>query len=310
MKYLSKLLHLSHIETIIYYGDIQIGTPPQTFKVVFDTGSSNLWIPSNKCYYCYEKHLYNSEISSTYKKIGHDISISYGSGDVNGFLSYDRLIVDNIDINVTFAEMTDLRYLDNSYKLSKVDGIFGLAFDPLSVENVQTPITQMIEQKLLNSPVVSFNYFEPNIHFGYIDSNQFTTMTNISINPMSSFWSIDLYSFNYQLVEYKNMIVDTGTSYLIGPSQYLLSYLKQNNAIQETLFTYYTESPFNVQEIQLEFLDLNITIPSQDILHYYNNKYYFKIVPLDIDYWILGNVVLSRFYVVFDYEKRHIGFGN
>jgi len=61
-----------------YYGEIQIGTPGQPFKVIFDTGSSNLWIPSKECWLslaCWTHNYFTAEKSSTFKNNGTTWSI-------------------------------------------------------------------------------------------------------------------------------------------------------------------------------------------------------------------------------------------
>lgn len=63
-------------------GTISIGTPPQTFLIDFDTGSSDLWIPSNACngLTCVLKSKYNPGQSSTSSKKTGTFSIEYGDG--------------------------------------------------------------------------------------------------------------------------------------------------------------------------------------------------------------------------------------
>jgi phytepsin len=82
-----------------YFGEIGIGTPPQNFTVIFDTGSSNLWVPSSKCYFsiaCYFHHRYKSAKSKTYKKNGETCTITYGSGQIAGFFSKDNVLVGSL----------------------------------------------------------------------------------------------------------------------------------------------------------------------------------------------------------------------
>ena len=67
-----------------YFVDVSVGTPAQTFTVIPDTGSSNLWIYSSKCsdLVCSRHSQYNADKSSSYKAGGKDFAISYGSGDI------------------------------------------------------------------------------------------------------------------------------------------------------------------------------------------------------------------------------------
>ncbi|CAI9290739.1 unnamed protein product [Lactuca saligna] len=75
-----------------YYGEIGIGTPSQKFTVIFVTGSSNLWVPSSKCYFsvaCLFHSNYKAVHSSTYKKNGISAAIQYGTGAITSIFSQD-----------------------------------------------------------------------------------------------------------------------------------------------------------------------------------------------------------------------------
>ncbi|KAH7695049.1 aspartyl protease, partial [Aphelenchoides avenae] len=141
-----------------YVGNITIGTPGQLFTVDLDTGSANLWVVACACksQACkgnpksgYAKHCYMPGASATYQPNGEPLSMQYGEGSFNGSLASDVVNFGGLtDLNQTFGVATAV---DDDFGNEQVDGILGLGWPTLAVDNVTPPLFQILAQ--LDQPI-------------------------------------------------------------------------------------------------------------------------------------------------------------
>lgn len=213
------------------FSEITIGTPPQTFKVVLDTGSSNLWVPSSECnsIACFLHTKYDSSSSSTHVKNGSSFAIQYGSGSLSGFVSKDTMSIGDLKIkDQLFAEATEEPGL--AFAFGRFDGILGLGYDTIAVNRIVPPFYSMIEQGLLDEPVFAFYLGDTagtdegasEAVFGGIDESHYTgKMIEIPLRR-KAYWEVDFnsISFGSQTAELSEtgVILDTGTSLIALPS--------------------------------------------------------------------------------------------
>jgi len=318
-----------------YYGPIEIGTPGQEFNVIFDTGSSNLWVPSQKCSIfelaCRTHNRYDSSKSSTYKENGTEFEIRYGSGSMSGFLSADTTCMAGVCVtDQTFAEATHEPGL--SFIAARFDGILGMAFPKISVDGVPPVFNNMVDQGVVDAPVFSFwlnrnpdeelggvmvlGGSDPTLYegnFSYVDV----------VEP--DYWRISVDGL--ALGDEENIgcnggcmgIVDTGSSLLVGPPSEVKAinkaiggteiipgqgqYMVDCNTIDSLPILTFTingkQYPLSGKDYILQVTQLGQT------------QCISGLTGLELPmgpWWILGDVFIGGFYTEFDMGNQRVGF--
>jgi saccharopepsin len=314
---------ISNFMNAQYFSEITIGTPPQTFKVVLDTGSSNLWVPSTECgsIACYLHSKYDSSASSTYKANGTSFEIRYGSGSLSGFVSQDTMTIGDITVKgQDFAEATSEPGL--AFAFGRFDGILGLGYDTISVNHIVPPFYKMMEQKLIDEPVFAFYLADTNgeseVVFGGVDKDHYKgKITTIPLRR-KAYWEVDFDAISYGEdtadLENTGVILDTGTSLIALPSQ-LAEMLNAQIGAKKNYAGQYAidcDKRDSLKDVTFNLAGYNFTLGPYDYVLEVSGSCISTFMGMDFPaptgpLAILGDAFLRRYYSIYDLGANTVG---
>ncbi|XP_068440116.1 cathepsin D-like isoform X2 [Clinocottus analis] len=317
-----------------YYGRISIGTPPQDFTVLFDTGSSNLWVPSIHCSVfdvaCWLHHRYNSKKSSTFVKNGTAFSIRYGRGSLSGFISGDTVSIAGLPVaGQQFGEA--VKQPGITFAVARFDGVLGMAYPSISVANVTPVFDTAMAAKLLPQNIFSFYISRDTtaavggeLMLGGTDPQYYTGDLHYVNVTRKAYWQIKMSGVNVgnQLTLCKagcQAIVDTGTSLIVGPVEEVRALHKAIGALPLLMGEYWIDCKkipslptvsFNIggKMFNLTGEDYIMKESQKGVSICLSGFMAMDIPPPAGPLWILGDVFIGKYYTVFDRAADRVGF--
>lgn len=305
-----------------WYGTIEVGTPPHTFTIDCDTGSTDFFLPGPSCGdACSGHEIYNPNISSTAEPLGKKFVLEYNDGSMAaGDLYTDTVLLAGFKASAQTLGVASLYSYGLSSENFGADGLMGMAFESVSEYGANSVFQTLVSQGAVPEPVFAFKLASSGseLYVGGVNSALYRGPFTYVPVTQQGYWQVtgDTIGINgKEIVNAFSAIVDSGTTLILGDT----SYVRQLYAVINA-----TEVGGGVYSLPCDAMP-NVTITlggksiplSADSFNFgtygsSGNTCLGGIAGSDGlgDLWILGDVFLRNVYTAFDVGNSRVGFAD
>ncbi|KAI0344663.1 acid protease [Trametopsis cervina] len=325
-----------------WYGDIQVGTPPQNLTVVFDTGSVTLEITSTDCTTsCASQTKFSKSLSTSFidTSAGQSSVLTFGTG-----VGVDPVVGDNWQLTLRAARDTvavggiGVRNVSMFLIEGQTETFAGDPFDGIqgmspSADGLFAGLVDQGLPSLFSFYITPHDVGGAELTLGAIDNSKFTgELTYASLtDPESSFWQLKSSAVIVNgaakpaIGSSRVFLFDSGTSNMVMPAADAKAiYAQISPSIQP-----YTPEPgtFGLPCSQVASLPasitfvftsqsgapFNLTIPSSELSvgpFGGEGETCQMLINAMEETWIVGASLLKHYYSVWDLGGQRLGFAD
>ena len=308
-----------------FRGQVSVGTPGQALTVLFDTGSTQFWVQSTSCTNCvgtqfdYIKSSSFIDLNKAAKPIRYVDGTAVDAALISETVSINGLTQNNFTMSLAVALNEEM----------DLDGVMGLGFS--REPTIPTFTSQILQTDPSISPVFSYFIDKTDVSgallIGGIDKSRFSGDLATESILESSFWELTMNSLEIggsklELPAGMTSVFDTGSSLGVF-SLDMAQYINQKLGIPPASKEGWYAMPCSDGQIPSNLPDLIMTFGSVRLRFTPNEYVYLQanvkkeifcvsgilgISNLGAEHSIIGNVLLRRYYTVFDVKNRKLGF--
>ncbi|KAJ7496013.1 acid protease [Mycena galericulata] len=216
-----------------WFGNITVGTPPQTVSVVFDTGSSTLEFASTLCgTACSNQVQFNSKKSTTFVDGGSTSSITFATGvGVDPVIGSNYKLTlrsgkDTVSVGGLSAPATELFLITNQTPKFNIDPFSGIQGMSAQAQGFFASLVKKGLPSLFSLYLTPQAVGNAELTIGGIDTTKFTGNLTFASLPADTgaTWSLNSPKLSVNgkttsvLKATRNVIFDSGTSNVLFPT--------------------------------------------------------------------------------------------